>query len=79
MPRRGSCLRKPLALDPQYAGAYAWLGWTYWLEWVFHWSQDPQQTWSGRLTLAQRAIALDDSLPDAHQLLSLGLSAEKAA
>ena len=25
---------KAIALDPQYAEAYAWLGMTYWLEWV---------------------------------------------
>ena len=57
---------KALALDPQYAGAYAWLGWTYWIEWVFHWSADPQNL-ERALELAQQAVALDDSLPDAHR------------
>src|SRR6185369_5265714 len=26
---------KTLALDPQYAEAYAWLGGTYWIEWAW--------------------------------------------
>jgi adenylate cyclase len=60
---------KALALDPQYAEAYVWLGWTYWREWVFRWSADPQ-TLERALALAQQALALDDSLPLAHSLLS---------
>ena len=60
---------KALALDPQYAEAYAWLGRTYWREWVFRWSADPQ-TLERAFELEQRALALDDSLPLAHSLLS---------
>jgi tetratricopeptide (TPR) repeat protein len=55
--------------DPQYAEVYAWLGWTYWLEWAWRWSADPQ-TLERALALAQQAIALDDSLPLAHSVLS---------
>jgi adenylate cyclase len=61
---------KALALDPQYAEAYVWLGRTYWREWVFRWSADPQ-TLERALALAQQAVALDDSLPEAHSLLSV--------
>src|SRR2546425_3634440 len=57
------------ALDPQYAEAYAFLSWTYWMEWVLRWSADPQ-TLERALALAQRAVALDDSLPRAHLSLS---------
>jgi TolB-like protein/Flp pilus assembly protein TadD len=60
---------KALALDPQYAEAYAWLSGTYWLEWVYRWSADPQ-TLEHALALAQQAVALDDSLPQAHGILS---------
>jgi tetratricopeptide (TPR) repeat protein len=56
------------ALDSQYAGAYAWLGWTYALEWIFRWRQDPKNL-EQAFELAQRARTLDDSLPDAHRLL----------
>jgi adenylate cyclase len=60
---------KALALDPQYAEAYAWLGWTYDLEWNRRWSEDPQNL-ERALALGQKALALDDSLPGAHSLLS---------
>jgi adenylate cyclase len=60
---------KAIALDPQYAEAYAWLGWTYWIEWVWRWSADPQNL-ERALALAQQAVTLDDSLPIAHSLLS---------
>ncbi len=60
---------KAIALDPQYAEAYAWLGFTYYVEWVFRWSADPQSL-ERALALAQQALALDDSLPIAYSLLS---------
>jgi tetratricopeptide (TPR) repeat protein len=49
---------------------YAGLGWTYYMEWVWRWSPDPQ-TLERALALTQQALALDDSLPNAHPLLSL--------
>jgi len=61
---------KAVALDPQYAEAYVWLGATYWTEWFQHWSADPQ-TLERTLALTQQALALDDSLPGAHSVLSL--------
>jgi len=38
---------KALALDPQYAEAYTWLGWTYWREWSFAGVRIPRP-WSAR-------------------------------
>ena len=59
---------KAMGLDPQFAVAYVGLGWTYCLEWLMHWGQDPRSL--DRATeLAQRAIALDESLPSAYGLL----------
>ena len=60
---------KALALDPQYAEAYAQLGWTYYQEWIWRWSTDPQ-TLERALALVQQALILDDSLPTAHSRLS---------
>jgi len=57
-----------LDLDPDYAVAYSWLGWTYWMEWSFEWSQDPASL-DRAFELVQRALSLDDSLSDAHALL----------
>jgi adenylate cyclase len=61
---------KAIGLDPQYAEAYAWLGVTYYREWIWRWSAGPQ-TLERALTLAQQATTLDDSLPVAHSLLGL--------
>jgi adenylate cyclase len=60
---------KAIALDPQYAEAHVMLAWTYWREWVWRWSADPQ-TLERALALAKKAIALDGSLPLAHSALS---------
>src|SRR5262249_34816478 len=60
---------KALELDPQYAEAHAWLGWTYYMEWSWQWSADPQNL-ERAVELGQKAIALDDSLPPANGLLS---------
>jgi tetratricopeptide (TPR) repeat protein len=60
---------KAIALDPQYTEAYAQLSRTYWLEWGVRWSTDPQ-TLERAFVLAQQAVALDDSLPIAHSILS---------
>lgn len=61
---------KAVALDPQYARAYASLGLTYYLEKAWGWSQDAQ-TLETALAMAQRAVALDDSLPLAHGTLGM--------
>jgi tetratricopeptide (TPR) repeat protein len=61
---------KALVLDPQYAEADALLSATYWAEWVLRWSADPH-TLARALALAHQAVALDDSLPAAHSVLSM--------
>ena len=61
---------KAVALDPRYALAYTSLGWTYFTEWTLQWNPDPQNI-EQALELAQKAIALDDSVPTTHSLLSL--------
>jgi adenylate cyclase len=59
---------KAIALDSQYAEAYAFLSWTHWRAWVWQWSQDAQAL-EQAFTLAQKAVALDDSSPGAHNAL----------
>jgi TolB-like protein/Flp pilus assembly protein TadD len=60
---------KAIALDPQYAEAFASLAGAYYWEWAWRWSADPQ-TLERAFALAQKAVALDDSLPGAHSRLS---------
>jgi adenylate cyclase len=59
---------KALELDPRYAGAYLGLAWTDLQSWQFLWSTDRQGLERAR-ELAERAIALNDSLVGAHYVL----------
>jgi adenylate cyclase len=45
-------------------------GLTYFLDWFYLWSPDPAQSLERAFELAQRAIALDDSLSGSHRILS---------
>ena len=58
-----------LELDPQYAAAYAGLGWSYWFDWFYQWNPDRAQSLEPAFELTQRAITLDDALSQAHALL----------
>jgi adenylate cyclase len=60
---------RAVELDPQYAGAYAALSLTYFLDWFYRWSPDPTQSLERAFEMAQRAVVLDDSLPGPHQVL----------
>ena len=61
---------KAVELDPQFAAAYAYLGWAYFDQWSLGWSRDPQ-TLEQACILAQQAIAVDPLLPDGHRLLGI--------
>ncbi len=60
---------KAIELDPTYAEAYAGLSTTYWLDWFYQWNPDRAQLLERAFELAQRAVALDDSLSLPHQIL----------
>jgi adenylate cyclase len=59
---------KAIELNPTYAVAYATLSVTYLVEWFWQWSQTPP-TLEQAFALAQKAIALDNSLALAHDVL----------
>jgi adenylate cyclase len=59
---------KAIELDPQYAAAYAELSWTYLQSWQFVWTTDPESLERAR-ELAERAIALNDTLANACDVL----------
>jgi adenylate cyclase len=59
---------KALDLDPEYARAYVQLGWAHLQSWQFLWSTGPESLERAQ-ELAERALALDDTLPNAHSLL----------
>ena len=59
---------KALDLDPNYAAAYLGLSWTHLQSWQFLWSTDRESLERAR-ELAERAIALNDSLVGAYCVL----------
>ena len=60
-----------IALDPDYAAAYATLGWTHAMDARIGWSESPKHSLVQAEKLAKKAVALDDKLPEASQLLGL--------
>ena len=60
---------KALDLDPGYALAYAGLGWTHLQSWQFLWTTDRESLGRAR-ELAERAIALDNTLANAYEALA---------
>ena len=60
---------RALDLDPEYAQAYVGLSWAHLQSWQFLWSTDPESLERAR-ELAERAIALDDTLAGSHSLLA---------
>jgi len=61
-------LLKAIELDPEYSAAYSRLALVYLHEWTQGWSQDPKSM-ERAFELAQKAIAMDNSLPEAHRIL----------
>jgi adenylate cyclase len=58
---------KAVALDPRFATAHAYLGWTHFAQWTMGWSQDLHAL-DLALASAQRAVAVDAQLPIGHRL-----------
>src|SRR5437879_13176414 len=70
---------KAVDLDPDYAMAYAALGWSHLQAWQLQWSRDAE-TLQRAVELAQKAVARDDSLAGPCRLLShVSLSQEEHA
>ena len=61
-------LEQALALDPQYAAAYALRSLSYVGDWILQWSIDPQPL-EKALEFAERAVALNDTLALPHSIL----------
>jgi TolB-like protein/class 3 adenylate cyclase len=64
-----------VALDPEYAEAYAWLAQTHWMGWV-NWFEPAEPHRPLALELARRAVALDPNNPWAHTVLGFVLQYE---
>jgi adenylate cyclase len=60
---------KAIALDPEYARAYALLAWVYWFEWFYEWNVPSTQAEKLGLEAARKALDLDPWEPEAHWAL----------
>ena len=58
-----------IVLDPNFLLAYVGLGWTHYLDVRFGWSESRAKSLDKAFELAQKALAMDDSIASAHSLL----------
>jgi tetratricopeptide (TPR) repeat protein len=61
--------KEAIAMDPDYAMAYARLASAYWIETWLGFGKSPEESIRQGLEASQKAIALTDSLPVAHHVL----------
>ena len=55
-----------IAIDPEFARAYAYLGWTHFMDARFGWSKSPAESIKLGFEYGQKAIELDDALDYSH-------------
>ena len=63
--------QKAIELDPEYATAYVYLGWTYQTAVSYGWTEFPVAALQRSHDLAQKALSIEES-SDAHTLLGTG-------
>jgi adenylate cyclase len=59
-----------IALDPKFVWPYVNLGWTHFWDARFGWSESPTKSIQRAFELAQKALAMDESIDLAHGLLA---------
>jgi adenylate cyclase len=59
-----------IKLDQEYAAPYVQLAWTHWFDARFGLSGSSAESFKQAYSIAQKAEALDDSIPDVHALLA---------
>jgi len=67
--RAREVLFKAIELDPKYARAIAVVGWTHFMDAMFRWVKNPAQSLKQSEEWAHRALAIDDNVAHAHNLL----------
>ena len=63
-------LEEAITLDPGFAGAYAYLGWTHFFDARFGWTESRAKSAKMAFEYAQKALEMEDSLEYARTLLS---------
>jgi len=68
--RARELFKKAAELDPNYAYAWSYLGWTYWIDGVFHSAHyDCKKSFESASIMAEKGLIVDNKSPDAHALL----------
>jgi adenylate cyclase len=63
--------KKAVELDPNYAYAWSYLGWTYWIDGVYYSANyDRKKSFESAVEMVEKALTVDDKSSDAHALLS---------
>ena len=70
-------LEQAVALDPEYASAYAYLAWSYCYEAISGWCSSQQEALDRGIALARKAVALDEYDSDAHAVIGLAYMFQK--
>ncbi|MFQ5974206.1 MAG: adenylate/guanylate cyclase domain-containing protein [Alphaproteobacteria bacterium] len=66
-----SLLERAIALDPEFAAAYAWMAFTHVQQYGNRWTDSPDEALRRCYELAQKAVDLDDGEPYAHFALAI--------
>jgi adenylate cyclase len=61
--------KEAIELDEEYPAPYVLLAWTHWLDVRFGHAESEDESFKQAYSIAQKAEALDDSIPDVHALL----------
>ncbi len=62
---------KSTEIDPDFAVPWMGVGWTYFNETAFGWGDDPMAAFAKAVECAEKAMALDDSVPDIYSLMGI--------
>jgi len=68
---------KVVELDPNSALGWSFIGWTHYRDGRFGWTDTPEKSLALAEELAQKILAKDDSMVEAHSLLSMVYMAKK--
>ena len=62
-----------IAINPDFAAAHAFVGFTHVNDYVNGWAEDPEQSLRIGLEIAERAVQLDEAEPQCHYILAVAL------
>ena len=63
-------LEKAIEIDPKYAWAWTMIGWTYFIDTRYGWHRPREESLKKLIEYGQKAVKLDDSIPDVYTLLA---------